>query len=187
MKKELYFIRHAESPFIFGSERERPLSDKGVEDSFKIQRKLDSIDFDLYVCSPYKRALQTIEPLSQEKNIIIYESLKEKQLKGNYKLASEEIEKAIKESFINKDMYLKGGESTYEVQKRAIPIIEELLENDYKNIIIGTHGNILTCILNYYDNSIGYDFWKNSSKPDIYIASFENKNIVSINRLNYEG
>jgi len=186
LKKVLYFIRHAESPFVFGKERERPLSDKGIEDSFKIMRELEEINFDLYISSPYTRAIQTIEPMCRKENIKLYEALKEKKLKGNYKLPGYKIEEAIKESFINRDMKLDGGESTHEVQKRAIPIIEELLEKEYENIAIGTHGNILTCILNYYDDKIGYDFWKNSSKPDIYAVIFENKEIESINRINYD-
>lgn len=42
----IYFIRHAESPFIFGAERERPLSEKGYKDSIEVAAKLTEVHFD---------------------------------------------------------------------------------------------------------------------------------------------
>ena len=46
-----------------------------------------------------------------------------------------------------------------------------------KNIAIGTHGNIMTMIMKYYDDSYGFEFWESTSMPDIYIMTF-NKNIL---------
>jgi 2,3-bisphosphoglycerate-dependent phosphoglycerate mutase len=62
------------------------------------------------------------------------------------------------------------GETTRQAQERAIPIILKLL-SDYegKKIVIGTHGNIMTIILKYFDTNYGFEFWKQTSKPDIYI------------------
>jgi 2,3-bisphosphoglycerate-dependent phosphoglycerate mutase len=33
---------------------------------------------------------------------------------------------------------------------------------------IGTHGNLLALLLNYFDPVIGFDFWSQLSMPDIY-------------------
>lgn len=186
MNKTIYFIRHAESPFVFGQERERPLSEKGHQDAQKISEMLKEIQFDIIVSSPYTRAIQTIKSLANEHEIHLFEELKEKQLKGAYKLESQQIEAAIKQSFEDIDYKLHGGESTREVQNRAIPIIKELLNNaTYNTIAIGTHGNILTAILNYYDREIGYYFWKVSTKPDIYIVVFNQNSLVELKRLNF--
>lgn len=68
-----------------------------------------------------------------------------------------------------------------------MPIIKEMLNNpDIKVVVVGTHGNILTTILNYFDSTVGFDFWKASSKPDIYKVEFENEHIQTINRIGFE-
>jgi 2,3-bisphosphoglycerate-dependent phosphoglycerate mutase len=88
----------------------------------------------------------------------------------NYKAPWDEILQAIEKSFIDLDFALEGGESTRQAQNRAIPIIEKLLEEHRgKNIVIGTHGNIMTIIMNYCDKKYGFEFWNSTSKPDIYI------------------
>lgn len=184
MKTYVYFVRHAESNFVFGKERERPITEKGIIDSQKISEKLRNIKFDHYISSSYKRAIQTIEPLAKNSDIELFEELREKSLKGEFKLDKSSIEDAIKKSFIDIDFKLEGGESTRDVQNRAIPIIERAIDDKrIKNIAVGTHGNILTSILNYYNQSIGYDFWKSSSKPDIYKCEFHKKELMNIERI----
>lgn len=83
-------------------------------------------------------------------------------------VSEEEILKAIEQSFVDIDYSLPEGETTRQAQARAIPKILQLL-SDYKGkkIAIGTHGNIMTIILNYFDKSYGYDFLVQTSKPDI--------------------
>ena len=110
--------------------------------------------------------------------------LRLRQLKGAYKLTEEEIQQAIKTS--NKDIgfHLKDGESIRGVQNRAIPVIKDLLKNyQGKTIIKGTHGNVMTIIMNYFDKAYGYEFWKNTSKPDIYKLEFSGENLLSVHRL----
>lgn len=180
----IYFIRHAESKFVFGQERERPITEKGITDSRKVSEKLQDVEFDSFISSVYKRAIQTLEPLAHNENIEEFEELREKTLKGQYKIDEKSLENTIKKSFVDIDFKLEGGESTREVQNRAIPIIENVLKNDeIQNIAVGTHGNILTCILNYYHQNIGYDFWKSSSKPDIYKCKFHECELIEIERI----
>jgi len=77
----------------------------------------------------------------------------------------------------------KGG-TTRQAQAMAIPKILQLL-TDYKGkkIAIGTHGNIMTIILNYFDKSYGYDFLMQTSKPDIYKVEFQDTELVRVERL----
>lgn len=56
-KTTIYFIRHAESPFIFGKERERPLSEKGQNDSIKVANILSDVAFYHYISSSYIRTV----------------------------------------------------------------------------------------------------------------------------------
>lgn len=182
----IYMIRHAESPFIFGQERTRKLSLQGEIDAKKITKLMINKDIDLIVSSPYQRAIQTIEGISDVKNIEVkvFEELRERQLKGAYKLPEEEILQVIKKSYEDRDFKLSGGESVKDVQSRAVPIIKDLLiKYEGKAIVIGTHGNIMTITMNYFNKEYGYDFWKGTTKPDIYKLEFSGEVLQSVQRV----
>ncbi|SFM34507.1 2,3-bisphosphoglycerate-dependent phosphoglycerate mutase [Gracilibacillus orientalis] len=188
MATMIYMVRHAESPFKLGEERVRGLSEEGVIAANRVTELLMEKDIAVIVSSSYKRAVHTVQGLALHKGLTIkeYEELKERPIKGlEYKLPEQELLKAIEHSFENKEYCLEGGESTIQAQKRVIPTIIQLLSvYNGKKIVIGTHGNIMTIIMNYFDERYGYDFWKSTSKPDIYKLTFDNKNsLVEVERL----
>jgi 2,3-bisphosphoglycerate-dependent phosphoglycerate mutase len=186
MLTTLFMVRHANSPFIFGQERTRSLSKQGELDAGKIKELLSLEKIDVIVSSPYKRAIQTVEGLSHDKKleIQIVEELKERQLKGSFKLQKEEINQAIKKSYEDKTYSLLGGESVEDVQARSLPILLQLLTMyQGKTLILGTHGNIMTIIMNYFDPQYGYDFWKRTTKPDLYKLEFLGTQLHSVKRL----
>ncbi|MFJ7730623.1 histidine phosphatase family protein [Lysinibacillus sp. NPDC097231] len=186
MDTTLYMIRHAESPFVFGQERTRKLSTQGEIDAKIVTTLMNDKKIDLIVSSPYTRAIQTIEGIANTKSLEIklFEDLRERQLKGAYKLPEEEIQQAIKRSYEDIDFNLSGGESVRAVQNRAIPVIKGLLKNhETKTIIIGTHGNVMTIIMNYFNSEFGFDFWKNTSKPDIYKLVFSGEKLQLVQRI----
>lgn len=186
MDTSIYMIRHAESIFVIGKERTRKLSIQGELDAKKVTAIMSEKEIDLIVSSPYPRAIQTIEGIADAKNIEVklFEELRERQLKGAYKLSEEEIQQAIKKSFEDTEFNLSGGESVKDVQNRALPVIKNLLiKYAGKKIIIGTHGNVMTVIMNYFNEEYGYDFWKNTSKPDIYKLTFFDETLKSVQRV----
>mgnify|MGYP003413385354 CR=1 FL=1 len=119
----IYMIRHAKSPFVVGQELTRELSTQGLIDAKKVADIMDNKKIDLIVSSPYTRAIQTIEEIAMNKEIeiIVYEQLRERQLKGA-SLTENEIHQAIKTSFEDIDFHLTDGESIRDVQNRAIKI-----------------------------------------------------------------
>ncbi|WP_261300934.1 histidine phosphatase family protein [Paenibacillus andongensis] len=187
MKTSIYMVRHAESPFVFGQEKTRGLSEEGLADSRRVSDLLKDVEFDSIVSSTYTRAIQTVQYLAESKGLPIkeFEELRERPIKGlDYKAPWEELLKAIETSFVDLDFALEGGESTRDAQQRSIPIIENLLKQYRgKNIVIGTHGNIMTLIMNYYNNNYGFDFWNSTSKPDIYKMTFIDNQLEGIERI----
>lgn len=187
MQTKIYMIRHAESPFEFGQEKTRGLSEEGLEKAKKVAEIFEDIDVDFIVSSPYRRAIQTVEYLANKKDlsIIKFEELQERPIKGlDYKLPWNELVKAIEKSFEDIDFSLRGGESTRKAQERSIPIIEKLLdEYKGKSIVVGTHGNIMTIIMNYYNKEYGFNFWNSTSTPDIYKLNFVSNRLRNIERL----
>ena len=182
----IYMIRHAESPFIFGEERTRKLSVNGEIEAEKVAKLMLSEKIDVIISSPFARSIQTIEAIATTRNLEIklFEELRERMIKGNYQLPWEEVEPAIEVSFEDKDYCLPGGETTRQAQERAIPIIKQVLkEYEGKSIVIGTHGNIMTIIMNYFNENYGYDFWASTSKPDIYKLLFTDGELIDVIRM----
>lgn len=187
MKTTIYMVRHAESPFVFGQERTRGLSPEGFAAARRVAELLADVEVHHMVSSPYARAKQTIQFLADQKSleIVEYEELIERPIKGlDYKAPWEELYAAIRLSFEDKDYAMEGGESTRKVQQRSIPVMESLLqERQGQTIVIGTHGNIMTIIMNYYDETYGFAFWDAASMPDIYKLTFEGNRLEAVDRV----
>lgn len=187
MKTIIYMVRHAESPFKFGQERTRGLSEEGFLAAKRVGEIFTDIDIHYIASSPYVRAKQTIQYIAEQKELDIneYEELVERPIKGlDYQARWDELLVAIRKSFVDKDFALAGGESTRHAQERSIPIIEKFLKEEQgKSIVIGTHGNIMTIIMNYYDEKYGFDFWHAMSKPDIHKLTFEQKKLANVERV----
>ncbi|MFC4559274.1 histidine phosphatase family protein [Virgibacillus kekensis] len=187
MKTVIYMVRHAKSPFVLGEESTRPLSSEGLTAANKVMDILIKRDIDYIVSSPYKRAVQTVEGLAKAKGLPVhqYEELRERAIKGlEFELSEDEIDKAIEWSFKDKNFCLENGETTKQAQNRSIPLIMKLLRvHKGENIVIGTHGNIMTIIMNFFNDNFGFDFWKSTSKPDIYKLIFNGEELDSVERI----
>lgn len=61
----------------------------------------------------------------------------------------------------------------------------EYLLSEYQNkkIVIGTHGDIMTLMLNYFNDDHGFEFWKSTSMPDIYKLEFNKTELKTVTRL----
>lgn len=171
MNTNIYLVRHAHSIYT-ADELNRPLSEKGYRDAEKIRSNLLTENIDVVFSSPYKRAIQTVEGIAKHigTEIIIEDGFKERKIAegvvGNF-------ESNMTKLWTNFNFAFEGGESNLVAQKRGIYSLNKLL-NKYKgkNIVIGTHGNIMVLIMNFFDEIYDYEFWKNLSMPDIYKLSF---------------
>ena len=63
-------------------------------------------------------------------------------------------------------------------------MLKEILNKHIgKSVVIGTHGDIMTLMLQHYDQRFDYHFWLGTTLPDIYRAEFEEGRLVNIARL----
>jgi len=106
----LYFVRHAESVYEDGRERTRGLSEQGIKDARKIRDILGSKNIDIFVSSPYERAVETIRLLANEqhKEIHVEEDLRERAI-GDFAMAS--FLEAKRVAFEDFNLSYAGGES----------------------------------------------------------------------------
>ena len=178
----LYLVRHAHSAYT-PDELGRPLSEKGIVDTERISGILENENIDIILSSPYKRAIQTVEGIARNKGkeIIIVDSFKERTLSVG---PVEDFNFALKKVWENPTFSWPGGESNLQAQQRGIKAIENVI-NTYEgeSIVIGTHGNLMVLIMNYFDAKYDFGFWETIDMPDIYKLTFEKENLKEIKRI----
>lgn len=183
MKTFIYFVRHAESIFVEGKERTRGLSHKGLNDAISIRDRLFAEEINYFISSPYERAIATIRPLAEiaKAEITIEEGLRERSIGDFLPYSFKDAKQAVYDDF---QFSFPNGESSVTAQSRALKVLNSLLSGFAgKKILIGTHGDIMTLMMNYYDKQFDFNFWGSTSMPDIYKLEFEGNKLMSTSRL----
>ena len=155
----IYFVRHCKPDAKIYDDRNRPLTEEGLEDSKQVLEILKDKKIDIFISSPYKRSYDSIKKAADyyRKSIITDERLRERKAGKN-----SNNHEMFKKRWADFNFAEEGGESIGSVQKRNIEALNEILEKyQNKTIVIGTHGTALSSILNYYDTSFnGESFMK---------------------------
>ncbi|NMH67493.1 histidine phosphatase family protein [Bacillus sp. RO3] len=178
----LYFVRHAHSVYT-PDELTRPLSEKGKRDAEQMTERLLKERIDVVCSSPYRRAVQTVEGLARhlDVEIVMLEEVRERTLSN---MPVKDFDEAISSVWADPDFSLEGGESNSAAQKRGVQGIFKMLEEyNGKNIAIGTHGNIMVLIMNYFDGAYDVECWKELEMPDVYCLTFHEKTLRNIKRI----
>lgn len=86
--------------------------------------------------------------------------------------------------FNNRDFSNELAESFNQCQTRAVNTLLPLLKKQQgKKVVIGTHGFIMTAIMNYFDRKYDFEFLKQTTKPDIYKLEFRGEQLFNVDRL----
>ncbi|EFI65764.1 MULTISPECIES: histidine phosphatase family protein [Bacillus cereus group] len=182
----IYFVRHAHSTYT-KEERERPLSEKGHCDAENVIHLLKDKHIDVVISSPYKRAIQTVQGIANtyHVSIEIEEDLRERLLSSE---PVADFNDAIENVWEDWSFAYEGGESNDVAQRRAVICMQSILKKyKGKNIVIGTHGNIMVLLMNYFDSKYDFRFWKILRMPDIFKLNFHNEDLVAAERIENTG
>ncbi|TWT08238.1 histidine phosphatase family protein [Planococcus sp. CPCC 101016] len=186
MNTFVYMVRHGESPKE-GNERTRGLTEKGRIDAQQLTATLNDEEINVVISSPYIRSILTVERTAQQigKEVLVFEGLKERVFSSEDERISEtELLPLLEKSFSVPNYALNGGESNADCQKRAVKVLKDLLASyQKKKIVIGTHGVVMTLMMNFYDDKYNLDFLQNLTKPDIYKMEFNEQELVTVQRL----
>ena len=156
----VYFVRHAEPNRSAGAafdDRTYPLSDKGIVDRKLVTDFLQDKNIDAVLSSPFKRVVDTVVDFAEKNGLQVelIEDFRERKIADAWIADFMEFAKKQWADFSYK---LLDGESLSEVQERNISALKDVLKRyEGKNITVGTHGTALSSIINYYDNSYGFD------------------------------
>lgn len=176
--KKIYCIRHCSAT---GQHKDSPLTTEGTRQAQLMSMYLNEQQFpiDKIISSPYLRAVESIKPFAETKDLHIHI---DPQLHERV-LSIEPLDDWLNElehSFQNPNYRLPGGESGNEAIQRVNHTLDHILNSDNaSNIILVTHGNLLTLLLSQYDPSFNFEKWKQLQNPDIFLINFD-QNVQSI-------
>jgi 3-methyladenine DNA glycosylase Mpg/broad specificity phosphatase PhoE len=155
----VYFIRHAEADKQIYDGRIRPLTQKGLCDRRLVTDFLQNQSIDAVLSSPFKRAVDTVAEFAEKNNLAIelVENFREQKTHSDWNRKND-IKEHLKRQWADFSYKLGDGESLQKVQDRNIAALQSVLTRyKDKNIVIGTHGTALSTVINYYDESYGFE------------------------------
>lgn len=173
----IYLVRHAHSIYT-PEELTRPLSAKGAEDAGRVAEVLRGEKLDIVMSSPYKRAIETVAGAAKEigVDVLLDERFRERTVAEQ---PVDDHTTAMDKLWTDWDFAFEGGESNLKAQERGVEAMLEVLDKyAEKRVAIGTHGNIMVLIMNYFDKQCNYECWKRLGMPDIYKLNFDGKSFV---------
>ena len=169
---DVLLVRHAE-PVAIGTpeidDDERPLTDAGRRAATELAAELDGWELTAIYSSPYARALETVTLLADRRGmpVQLLDDLRERRL-------SVELHDGwrdnLERSWADADFELPDGESGRSAQRRAIATLDLLRTRhpDGGRIVLGSHGNLISLILQALQPGVGFEFHMAMPMPAIY-------------------
>lgn len=162
----LFFVRHAHAEWTL--DENRSLSAQGREDAIRVANILYEYPISIIYSSISRRARETITPLAEQLGLSIYmePDLQERRLGDGI---FEDFFQAVEVTWRNSSFAHPGGESSLIAQKRGVAVVQRLLaKHPAQQIVLSTHGNLMALILQSFDPSVDFMFWKSLTMPDVY-------------------
>ncbi|MBC7952340.1 MAG: histidine phosphatase family protein [Rhodospirillaceae bacterium] len=163
-----------------GAEAERGLTEEGHGHAKAIAARILAVEPNVRAIfsSPYKRAVLTVEPLSQSLGlpIAVVDDLHEKHITDQ---ADADIKQARRQMWSDPNWKFPDGESNVEAQTRALNGLAAIrAQVPEGSVVAGAHGTLIALILNAFDPAFGYDAWLSMPMPDIYRLDFDGDRFV---------
>jgi 2,3-bisphosphoglycerate-dependent phosphoglycerate mutase len=174
--KTIYIVRHAKAD---GQPFHAPLTLDGEEQARSLVSFLEKYPIEAIYSSPYRRALQTIRPFAERKELPIHEDdrLGERILSGK---DLPDWRDKLRESFEDFSLVFPGGESNEDAMGRAASFIEEVVNSEEDHIVVVSHGNLTTLLLRCFDEKCGFDELFALTNPDVYLVKVEGGRVERI-------
>lgn len=171
---DILLVRHAE-PIAVGAagwedrDDERPLTEAGRRAAHELADELEPFVITGAYSSPYRRAIETIEPTAERRGlrIIVLEDLRERRLTLTQR---DDWMEHLTASWSDFDYALEGAESGRAAQRRGAAVLDLLRVRhpDGGRLLLGSHGNLISLILHTLEPGVDADFHLAMPTPAIY-------------------
>ncbi len=177
--QHIYVVRHCEAE---GQAPDAQLTAAGAEQAEKLAEVLMDKNIDYIISSPYERARRTIKPLSDKiaVAIVLDERLTERVLSEKN---HPEWRDMLRKTYDDLDLCYAGGESGHAAMSRAVSVVTEALSSGKKNIVLVSHGNLISLLLKHFDDRMGFKEWASFTSPDVFHLAFSADQKPRIHRI----
>jgi 2,3-bisphosphoglycerate-dependent phosphoglycerate mutase len=164
MKNVIHLVRHCQAT---GQEPDAPLTEKGRRQAVDLAEHLEDNPIVRIVSSPYVRAVESIAPLAERLGIPVEtdDRLIERVLCG---APLPDWHERLEASFIDLDLRLPGGESSRDAMARGVAAVNEIKREPGTDILVVSHGNLLTLIMKHFEDFFGYEDWERMGTPEAF-------------------
>ena len=169
---DVILVRHAEAVTGAGwkdRDDERPLSDAGRRAARELAEELDPFGFTAIYSSPMARALQTIEPLAdrREMDVTVLPDLRERDTSATARV---DWSSHLQRSWTNPDYAPPESETGRAAQMRALRVLDLLRAHypDGGRVLVSSHGNLISLILQAFEPAVDYAFHAAMPLPALY-------------------
>jgi 2,3-bisphosphoglycerate-dependent phosphoglycerate mutase len=160
----IYIVRHCKAE---GQSPGTNLTEVGQKQAEKLAKFMSDKDIEGIISSPFTRAYQSIYPFAKKSgiNVTTDERLSERILSSEN---HDNWREMLRNTFIDLELRYDGGESSSVAMNRILSVISDVLNLGLNNVVLVTHGNLMSLLLNHYDNQYGFETWEALSNPDVY-------------------
>jgi 2,3-bisphosphoglycerate-dependent phosphoglycerate mutase len=171
---DVLLVRHAEPipPYSPGWEErddERPLTVEGRLAAEQLADELEPYVITSVYSSPYQRAIETVTPTADRRRLEVQllPDLRERRLTL---AATADWADHLQRSWADPDYAVAGAESGRQAQRRAMALLDLLRARhaDGGRLLVGSHGNLISLILQAFEPGVDHDFHLAMPMPAIY-------------------
>lgn len=164
MSTTLVLIRHCQTT---GQAADDPLTADGHAAAVVLAERLAGAGIRRIVSSPYVRATQSAEPLARRLGLGIETDprLRERVFTAEPR---PDWRERLRESFLDDELCLPGGESSRTASARGVAVLEGLWQAAGPPTAVVTHGNLLSLLLRHLDGRDAFETWHRLTNPDVY-------------------
>jgi 2,3-bisphosphoglycerate-dependent phosphoglycerate mutase len=171
---DVLLVRHAASvpPGTPGWEErddERPLSEDGLRQADDLAFELDPYGLSAVYSSPYARSIQTVTPIARRRSleVQVLADLRERRLTVALR---DDWAEVLARSWTDPSFALPGTESGRAAQRRGIGVLDLLRVRhaDGGRLLVGSHGNLISLILQSFEPEVDLAFHLAMPVPAIY-------------------
>jgi 2,3-bisphosphoglycerate-dependent phosphoglycerate mutase len=173
---EIILVRHA-TPIPPGSpgweerDDERPLTTEGLRQADELALELDPYRLSAVYSSPYQRSVQTVSPTAARRSLEVQllDDLRERRLTP-VPAVGDGWAALLARAWADPDFAVDGGESGRAAQSRGLGVLDLLRARhaDGGRLLVGSHGNLISLILQSLEPAIDYDFHRAMPTPAVF-------------------
>lgn len=180
--KPLILVKHSLPEIVKNvPAREWNLSDVGREHARKLAEALIPYQPDMIVSSDEPKATQTAELVAQELNLPfqIVDGLHEHDRSNLLYLPRERFQQLVRRFFEQPDELILGKETATQALERFRQAVDSVLKSlENKNIVIVTHGTVISLYTAWLTECDGYELWCALDLPSYVTLDLQSRKLL---------